>query len=905
MGGGVVKPYDSTSLADQVVGVPDYSQAKAGKAAETIAHGIGQLRQQTASNFNQNQNNAFNLLGGVVGAVGNVVRNHIIAQKQTAQLIATSNANQDISDSFEAMDGANKVAQQNAGNDPEEATKQFSDALATNVVGQDSKPMLVNSKGQPADRESLIGRINANQSLDASTKLSLIQRVQSEHRSQTEKFRNAVYDKQATEVGAYNDMAIDRGAQRIVSATGSDQQVLSSTISAIRRTTEEIDGNRQAMGQARTDKAVMMATEKLSNTYFESGIRQGALADNANEGLAKLNALEERLSKREDFGLSVNSDKALVLQGHIENAKEAQVQRLENAQIKDVVSRRADFLKFHTSLMTRANDIPYQKSSLANLKSIPDQISAEIAITNANPNYSDNAKARIVKAQMQQMTDYETAVRTITGNIQKAEDEANAERRHKESEANKMKAEQQHLIVENRRVANEQRANADRLRVEKDRADTEERDQLRIQFDNKMLQYNELDPVTQQNEIVSQGATLAAEISAEVMKHPKLQAAVGSHQNAIAKKIDVVTKTKLDPGWGIWPQATVKALSDRDKKEAIEISQRKQATLKIFEKEKAAASYKIQRTHADMDVYHFTGPQQEAYDKTMGQIMQLWSDGKIDDAKRNLKINQMIPVILTITGKPAAAPVAMPQTTPAQTKAPEVPGLTPISNMSDRKDEPTGDPLEVNKSGGSMNLFGGNPLSGGVSKAEAAPKVVPQQKIHKGDPPPPNPNDNSGPHELIASNYTGSAPGFKHPPDAEQAMAQFRSTHGSTWQAQFAKPGPYKTELTDKQEEGFQKWVAENNIPFHDGEDSDYDMRGYYKDVVLKGKDLTGKNKNDGKRHFPDTYKTPYHESFSRQSKYSKDTGPNWNGKDQLVGKDGHIYFDEPAVYRARKKAGK
>ncbi len=46
--------------------------------------------------------------------------------------------------------------------------------------------------------------------------------------------------------------------------------------------------------------------------------------------------------------------------------------------------------------------------------------------------------------------------------------------------------------------------------------------------------------------------------------------------------------------------------------------------------------------------------------------------------------------------------------------------------------------------------------------------------------------------------------------------------------------------------------------------------------------------------HFPDTYKTPYHKTFSNESIYALPTAPHWEG-DQLVDQNGNIVFDDTA----------
>src|ERR1700678_904319 len=92
------------------------------------------------------------------------------------------------------------------------------------------------------------------------------------------------------------------------------------------------------------------------------------------------------------------------------------------------------------------------------------------------------------------------------------------------------------------------------------------------------------------------------------------------------------------------------------------------------------------------------------------------------------------------------------------------------------------------------------------------------------------------------------------------------------WQS-VAKPGPYTTTLSPLEEQQFKVWVAQNKIPWQDSPTSDYDMRGYWKAQQAGDKDArTEINPVDKKPHYPDTYKTPYHKTFSRESKYALPT---------------------------------
>jgi len=85
--------------------------------------------------------------------------------------------------------------------------------------------------------------------------------------------------------------------------------------------------------------------------------------------------------------------------------------------------------------------------------------------------------------------------------------------------------------------------------------------------------------------------------------------------------------------------------------------------------------------------------------------------------------------------------------------------------------------------------------------------------------------------------------------------------------------------LNSTDSRNYQKWVRQNRIPISD----DYDMEGYYRDIVKPGRDYTHIDELDKRRHFPDTYKKPNHPSFSDESMYA--VGPNkalaghWTGE--------------------------
>lgn len=78
----------------------------------------------------------------------------------------------------------------------------------------------------------------------------------------------------------------------------------------------------------------------------------------------------------------------------------------------------------------------------------------------------------------------------------------------------------------------------------------------------------------------------------------------------------------------------------------------------------------------------------------------------------------------------------------------------------------------------------------------------------------------------------------------------------------------YNTVLTPEQEVQYRQWV--NTLPVYLRNDYDYDLRGAWLDGV----------EPDEQQHMPDTYKKPWHPTFSEESIYSspQTQGGSWNG---------------------------
>jgi hypothetical protein len=115
----------------------------------------------------------------------------------------------------------------------------------------------------------------------------------------------------------------------------------------------------------------------------------------------------------------------------------------------------------------------------------------------------------------------------------------------------------------------------------------------------------------------------------------------------------------------------------------------------------------------------------------------------------------------------------------------------------------------------------------------------------------------------------------------------------------YVRPGAtqFTTQLPPQAEQAFRQWVQQNRVPFNPAvPTSDYDMRGFWS--ALQAGDPRARSAidpNDSRLHYPDYWKTPYHQTFSAESQWATPDAPRWNDKDQLVDKAGNIIFDDRA----------
>lgn len=105
-----------------------------------------------------------------------------------------------------------------------------------------------------------------------------------------------------------------------------------------------------------------------------------------------------------------------------------------------------------------------------------------------------------------------------------------------------------------------------------------------------------------------------------------------------------------------------------------------------------------------------------------------------------------------------------------------------------------------------------------------------------------------------------------------------------------AVPSTYATTLTPMEEQLYQAWMAQNKVPVS----TDYDMRGFYRGLMQGDpRAVSAVDPNDSRMHYPDYWKTPEHETFSRESQWATPNAPAWNAQDQLVSEGGQIVFDD------------
>jgi N12 class adenine-specific DNA methylase len=152
--------------------------------------------------------------------------------------------------------------------------------------------------------------------------------------------------------------------------------------------------------------------------------------------------------------------------------------------------------------------------------------------------------------------------------------------------------------------------------------------------------------------------------------------------------------------------------------------------------------------------------------------------------------------------------------------------------------------------------------------------------------------------------FTDLIPDRTDDDDEEARQRQKAYARNKAWM----KPGSrnFFTDLSPQEETQFQTWVKANKVPLDDSPQADYDMRGFWKALQAKDPRATSAvDPNDQRLHYPDFWKTPYHETFSAESRWADPTkAPKWNDKDQLVAPDGKVLFDDRARNQPAQPVG-
>ena len=103
--------------------------------------------------------------------------------------------------------------------------------------------------------------------------------------------------------------------------------------------------------------------------------------------------------------------------------------------------------------------------------------------------------------------------------------------------------------------------------------------------------------------------------------------------------------------------------------------------------------------------------------------------------------------------------------------------------------------------------------------------------------------------------------------------------------------GPYQTPLQPWERRAFDQWIDAMSAKLGwrlNPDDPTYDYRGFWRSQQLGGRGM-GLDPGSGEMHFPDTFKTPEHPTFSRESIYATPDAPYWTDKDVQLDKEGKV----------------
>ena len=144
--------------------------------------------------------------------------------------------------------------------------------------------------------------------------------------------------------------------------------------------------------------------------------------------------------------------------------------------------------------------------------------------------------------------------------------------------------------------------------------------------------------------------------------------------------------------------------------------------------------------------------------------------------------------------------------------------------------------------------------------------------------------------KAVPDKVTAPPPKTEPPPKSE-SKPESKPEPKPDFKKGTAKDGPYITRLSQEEQGRFLDWVIKNNVPFDPNPNADYDMPGFWKAQQNGDPRAVTEVKPDG-LHFTDTFKTPFHKTFSSESIYAGPDAPRWKGE-KLYDVKGKLLQDE------------
>lgn len=275
-----IEPYAPGSAEKTVVGVANYSKAKAGEAASVMAEGAGQIRNQIASNASQNLHQTFGLLDQVAGSIGGalgraVARNQALGKAQQKMLAGVA-ANKLYYQAADAMDALHDdftkdpAIQSNPANYP--------DKFKSLLNGDSGIGGVADKNGDRLDYQGVMDRINEDPNARANPAVigELDSRMQALVNSSVSKARNWSLSAQTDNAVAAGEQ-VQQDVKEFAATISSDPraaigQMAQKTANALKFAQSDIN----AMGPKKTAEVQRGIVKTSTDSYVKSVAAQNA-----------------------------------------------------------------------------------------------------------------------------------------------------------------------------------------------------------------------------------------------------------------------------------------------------------------------------------------------------------------------------------------------------------------------------------------------------------------------------------------------------------------------------------------------------------------------------------------------------------------------------------------------------